>query len=79
MILRKLVARFVILHTGELMSFYPDIVIVMQMFTCQNSTREFQRLIKMEAYRGVLSVLLLLKNEQEKVRHKSTLLFFYID
>ena len=28
--------------------------------------------IKMEVYRELLSVLLLLKNEQEKVKHKST-------
>ena len=79
MILRKLVARFVTLHTGEFMSFYPDIIIVMQIFARQSSNREFQRLIKMRAYGGMLSVLLLLKNEQEKVRQKSTVLFIYID
>ena len=53
------------------MCFYPDIIIVMQIFTHQNFTREFQRLIKIEACGGMLSVLFLLKNEQEKVRHKS--------
>ena len=78
MILRKLVSRFVTRHTREFMSFYPDIIIVMQIFTRQNSTREFQRLIRMEAYGGMLSVLSLLKNEQAKIRHKGTLLFFIL-
>ena len=80
MILRKLVARFVTLHTGELMSFYPDIIIVMRKYSLAKTLRvSFKGSSKWRPTRGMLSVLLLLKNEQEKVRHKSTLLFFYID
>ena len=71
MILRKLVVRFVTLHPREFMSFYLDIINVIQIFTCQNSTREFQRTIKMEADGGMLSVLLLLKNEQERLDTKA--------
>ena len=76
---RKLVARFMTLHTRELMSFHPDIIIVMQIFTRQNSTREFQRLIKMEASgRNAVCFVVVPEKSAGKVRHKSTLLYSFI-